>query len=360
MRRHLIALGALAAALCAMSVEVPAEPQDRLERFRALAALTLGALEAHGEDQAGADVAPLYALIDEEIVENLDSGGPFASPAFIQVQLDGFAEAWGAAALRVSATRGARDGAPLLVGSFNLGTLGRTGSLRVYGLGSAGVATVLAVSRRPGTPEVIDWPPTRRGEAQFMVRWVGEGSGRGPRALRLELWRRVGPDDVRVVWSTAERFPDGLWATAVEVKPGEVVLHYELRYPGWKPGCEEQTEQIDVFRYQPTADTLTLARSQPVNPWHRELGLAVARFFAALHSGDQRTLAELVPDPALRGRLPKQLEAEPACEGRSPERPGTVAVAAAEERASGVAPWSLWWTRGASGWRLAAADPVLH
>jgi hypothetical protein len=360
MTRHAIALGALAVALTATAGALPAEPGDRLERFRALAGLTLGALEAHGESGAGADVAPLYALIDEEIVESLGSGGPFASPAFIQAQLDGFVEAWGAVALAVQAVGGTRGGGPLLVGSFSLGTLGGTGALRVYGLDGAGGATLLAVSRRPGRPEVLDWPATQRGEAQFMVRWAGEGSGRGPRAVRLDLWRRTGPDDVRVVWSTAERFPDGLWATAAEVKPGEVTLRYELRYPGWKPGCEEQTEQVDVYRYQPAQETLTLARSQPVNPWHRELGSTVARFLAALREGDQRTLAELVPDPAVRGRLPGRLEAEPACDGRSPERPGTVAVAAAEERAGGVAPWSLWWTRGASGWRLAAADPVLH
>jgi hypothetical protein len=339
--------------------ELVAEPRDLLDQFRDLASRSLGALEAYGADGDGADVRPLYALIDEEVIESLDSGGPFASPMFIQGQLDGFAEAWGGVVLGVRAVVGPDARAPLLVGGFSLGTMGRTGSVRVYGR-SAGAATLLSVSAWRGAPEVLEWLPTRRGEAQFLVRWTGETSGRGTRALRLDLWRQTGPDTVRVVWSTAEHFPGGLWVAGAEVTPGEVVLRYETRYPGWKPGCEEQTEQVDVYRYQPAAETLALARGHAVNGWHRELQSAVTRFFAALHDRDERTLAELVPDAAVRGRLPAHLDPEPACEGRSPGRPGVVTVAAAEERDGGAAPWSLSWARLSQGWRLAAVEAVLQ
>lgn len=346
-------------ALAAMAPVVAPAAGDRLDRFRAEAVRALGATEVAGEGDDSARVAPLYALIDEEILDSLESGGPFASPAFIQGQLDGFAATWGGAVLRVRAVGAGRTGAPLLVGSFALGTAGRTGSVRVYASGPGGSA-LLTVSSRSGAPEVLDWPPTRRGEAQFVVRWYGEASGRGTRSLQLDLWRHAGAQDVRVVWSTADRFPEGLWAAGVEVTPGEIVLRYEPRYPGWKPGCDGQTEQVDVYRYEPAMESLILARRHAVNAWHRELQAAVARFFAARHEGDERTLVELVPDTAVWARLPGRLNPEPACEGRAPDRPGAVAVAASEPRGEGLVPWSLWWARGAGGWQLTAAAPVLH
>ena len=43
----------------------------------------------------------LFALADEEIVENLATGGPFASPDFIQERLEAFMSAWGGASFRV-------------------------------------------------------------------------------------------------------------------------------------------------------------------------------------------------------------------------------------------------------------------
>ena len=58
----------------------------------------------------------------------------------------------------------------------------------------------------------------------------------------------------------------------------------------------------------------------------------MARFFVAVESGDRRALAELVPDPALRARLPQALVPEPACDAANAESPGTVVVAATEER----------------------------
>jgi hypothetical protein len=43
----------------------------------------------------------MYALLDEEIVESLGTGGLYASPAFLQDRLDAFGEAWGATTVDV-------------------------------------------------------------------------------------------------------------------------------------------------------------------------------------------------------------------------------------------------------------------
>ena len=67
---------------------------DRLDRFRELAAsrLALGQiLEADAPDEAYREI---YAVLDDEIVESLASGGPYASLAFLQDRLDSFADAW--------------------------------------------------------------------------------------------------------------------------------------------------------------------------------------------------------------------------------------------------------------------------
>ena len=67
-----------ALALCAVPGAASAATQiDRLETFRALA----GAL---GPAPSEAQVATLYTLVDEEILDNLQSGGLFASPEFVE------------------------------------------------------------------------------------------------------------------------------------------------------------------------------------------------------------------------------------------------------------------------------------
>ena len=149
-------------------------------------------------------------------------------------------------------------------------------------------------------------------------------------------------DGVRVVWSTAELFPDGLLARSYSVRPKEIRVRYELRYPGWTPGCEARTEAEDLYRLVP--DTGVFARTSRTyhQPWHRELHATVWRLFEALGGGDQATLAELVPDATLRRRLPATLRAEPACD-------------APEARA----PWELVFQRTARGWRLTRATQVL-
>src|SRR2546426_7376660 len=84
--------------VAALATERPdaAGPVDRLDQFRELARS-----RASGEP-VDADASPdayreMYALLDEEIVESLSTGGLYASAGFLQDRLDTFGEAWGAA-----------------------------------------------------------------------------------------------------------------------------------------------------------------------------------------------------------------------------------------------------------------------
>lgn len=334
------------------------EPADRLERFRQLAGSRLGPQALTGAEVSDEVIAEIYALVDGEIVESIQSGGPFASRGFLQDRLDAFNQAWGGAAFQLFRPRRGSERGSLAVGAFVLSSGGHGNSVRVYSRRDGARALVRTVLHQ-GVPEIHDWPSTKGGTPQFAVSWLGAPSGRGSRALRLQVWRQRG-DDVTLLWSTAKLYPDGLWASDFAVREGSMFVRHELRYPGWKPGCDGQTEQEDVYRYVPSTEGLRLARRRVFNGWHRELQRTVGRFFKALEDGQRRTLAELVPDPSLRSRLPARLVAEPACELQNPETPGTVVVAATEERASGRAPWSLWWSRTPRGWRLAGAAPVLQ
>ena len=162
------------------------------------------------------------------------------------------------------------------------------------------------------------------------------------------------------MWRSAERYPEGLWGSQVDIKPGRVNLRHEVRYAGWKPGCDVQAEQEDRYRADPGGG-LTRVSRQLFNGWHRELQRSATRFFSALASGDRKVLAELAPEAALRARLPVGLLAEAACDSQNPDTPGTAVVAAAAPLPDGRrAPWSLWWSRGPSGWRLIGAAPVLQ
>jgi hypothetical protein len=358
-------------ALFALAVCTPvAGAGDRLERFRALAAGDLAAAQLDGGSEVDRVVSELYALVDEEIVESLETGSPFSSVEFIQERLDGLASAWGGAAFRVLRPP-AGPGRPILtVAVLSLTGVPGSGSMRVYGSGPGGVLP-LRTATYDGLPEVHGWPAARDGAPQWLMSWTGAASGRGVRPVRLELWRQRGGEAARA-WSTADLFPDGLWASAVAVRRGEISIRYELRYPGWKPGCDGQTEQEDTYHVA-AGDVPGLARRHVVNGWHRDLGTAVDRFFAALGRRDARRLSELVPDARVRSRLPAGLRPEPACEAQSPDTPGVVVVAATDEGRAGEAapsgsvagrppsPWSLWWTRAAGGaWRLSAAEPVLQ
>jgi hypothetical protein len=337
------AAGVLAFALALLPVPASAgSAPDRLDRFRALASSRLSAAQT-GEADAET-FREVYALLDAEIVESLASGGVFASTEFLQERLDGFNDAWGAAFLEVLRLR------RLVVGAFQLGDAVAGNTVRVYGRVGDDPA-LLATFEGEGRPRVFTLPG---GGEQFMVAWEGPSTGRGTRPLRLDLVREGG-EGARVVWSSADVFPAGLVARNYTVRPGEVRVRYELRYPGWTPGCEGQTEQEDVYRLASGAAGFVRVSRRDVDPWHRELRVSVARLFTALAAGDGAALATLVPDAALRGRLPSTLAAEPACDAID-ERAGAVSVAAV---ADPQRPWTLRWQRVAGGWRLTGATPVL-
>jgi hypothetical protein len=332
----------------------PAAAQDGLERFRELAA-RIG--PAPTEDAVGA----LYRLVDEEILASLAGGGFFASPDIIQDRLEGFNSAWGGARFRVVRLGG--DGArAVTVALYGLTGVEGPGSVRVF-TGTGADAALARTITHAGAPEAFPWPATRGGASQLALAWVGAPGPSWRYPLRLEVWRVRGGGLARV-WSTEEGFPDGLHVVSWRVAGGEILLRYELHYPGWKPGCDGQAEQEEVLRYTAATDTIASARRRTFNAWHRDLAREVTRFFAAVETGDRRALAELVPDPTLRARLPERLVPEPACDVANADTPSTVIVAATDEQgkpgAASLRPWSLLWSRHGTGWRLAGAAPVLQ
>lgn len=319
-----------------------ADGGDRLERFRELAASRLGLVQLVDADTPAESLRDIYALLDDEVVDNLAAGGPFASLAFLQDRLDAFAEVWGGASLKLVRTGG------VLLGAFTLDDRAASNSLRMYGT-LRGEPALLTALYREGTPSIHGGGADG---APLLVTWEGTASGWGTRPLRIDLLRPEG-DRLRVTWSTVELFPDGLLARTWSVRGAEVRIRYEVRYPGWAPGCEGQTEQEDVYRVGPTGVTRTARR--PIEPWHRELHATVHRLTTALANRDEGTVSALVPDRGLRGRLPAGLRVEPACDAR--EGSDAVSVAAVAE---GQRPWALTFRRLAAGWRLTAANPVLQ
>jgi len=332
-----------------------AEPRDRLERFRELAARRLALVEETGGRLDAEVQDEIEALLDAEVLESLRSGGPFASLEFIRDRLEAFADAWGGASLRITPA-----GAGFLVGRFLLSAKGVGNSIRLYGR-SDGAAALIEAWREDGVPEVFPWPSPRAGDAAaFLAAWSEAPTGWGSRPLRLTLWRVRGRTP-SATWQSAALYPDGLWASQLAVKGETVFIHYELRYPGWKPGCDVQSEQEDTYRVEPGTGSLTLVKRQLFNGWHRELQAAVTRLFAALEKGDTRGLTGLVPAAGVRKKLPAGLAAEAACDVQNPDtsRVAQVAASAPGENGRRVA-WTLWWGRSESGWRLSDAAPVLR
>src|SRR3989475_16580 len=239
---------------------------DRLDRFRELALIWQGRVQTGAELTADA-YREMYALLDEEIVESLTSGGPYASPGFLQDRLDAFGGVWGGTTLGVVGVD------HLVVGAFQLADATDVNTVRVYGR-LHGEAALLGTLHREGRP-VVHRAASAPGEApQFVAAWEGAPSGRGTRALRLELARQVG-DGVRVVWSTAELFPDGLLARSYSVRPKEIRVRYELRYPGWTPGCEARTEAEDLYRLVPA--TGVFAQTSRTYHHPRDAGAAMSK-----------------------------------------------------------------------------------
>ena len=323
-----------------------AGPADRLDQFRTLArARSVGNGTPDGSPDAYRE---MYALLDEEIVESLGTGGLYASTGFLQDRLDAFGEAWGAAAVDV-----VRVGR-LMVGAFQMSDAPGVNSVRVYGrLG--GEAALLRTLSREGRPTVYPWAPAPGGAAQFVTAWEGPATGRGIRTLRLDLVRQYG-DDVRVVWSSTDLFPEGLMARTYSVRGNEIRVRYEPDYPGRTPGCEGQTEAEDVFRAAPDSGTLVRRAGRELNGWHREMRATVTQLFDALAARDEASLAKLVADAQIRRRLPSTLRPEAACDAADgTPNPQSVSVAATSEHT----PWALTFQRAGARWRLVAAGPVL-
>ncbi len=322
---------------------------DRLDRFRQLAITRLSLAQLGDVDRGVIEgYQELYGLLDEEIVQSLASGGPFASIPFLQDRLDGFANAWGGATLHVI-----RVGA-LVVGAFQLTDVGGAASVRVYGR-LRGEPALLTTMYRDGRPSVHPLPATAQGRGQFIVAWEGAPSGWGSRHLRLDLIREAN-EDVTMAWSTADLFPDGLVAREYRLRGREITIRYELRYPGWIPGCEGQAEQEDVYRLASESGRFTRVSRKQFNAWHRVLHESVTALFVALAAADRKTLATLVPDPRLRARLPAQLEHDSACDAHETTGASSISVAAMtpEHR-----PWTLTFRRAGTAWRLVSGGPVM-
>ena len=144
-RRLLVGLAILAgAALTFDRPGVAGGPPDRLDQFRRLA-LSGPSMWQVDTDAPIDAYREMYALLDEEIVESLGTGGLFASPAFLQDRLDAFSEAWGAAAVGV-----VRVGR-FVVGAFQMSDAPGINSVRVYGRlgGEAALLTTLSFPGRP-------------------------------------------------------------------------------------------------------------------------------------------------------------------------------------------------------------------
>lgn len=330
--------------LAGVSSTAAADGSDRLDRFRELAASRLGLVQLIEPESPPEAFRDIYAVLDDEIVDNLAAGGPFASLEFLQERLDGFAEVWGGASLKLVRAGG------VLIGVFMLDERAPANSLRVYGP-LRGEPALLTALYREGRPTLYG---TGTDAAPLVATWEGPQSGWGTRPLRVDGLRREG-ERVSVAWSTAELFPDGLRARSWSVRGAEVRIRYEVRYPGWAPGCEGQTEQEDVYRVG--GGGVTRAARRPIEGWHRELHATVQRLTSALAARDEPTVTALVPDRGLRGRLPAGLRIEPACDAREGEAGEAISVAAVGDDQR---PWALTFRRVASGWRLTGASPVLQ
>lgn len=314
---------------------------DRLERFRELARSRLALAELADPENPAEAYREMYALLDEEIVESLGAGGVFASLPFLQDRLDAFGDAWGGAQIRLLGL------GRLVVGAFKLTDGAAGNSVRVYGRLRDETA-LLATMYRDGRPSLH----AVSGNEQFLAAWEGSPSGRGTRELRVELVRAQ-DDGVRIAWSTAALFPDGLYARAYAIRPPDIRIRYELRYPGWAPGCEGQTEQEDQYRVVPGAAAVTRVSRHQYNAWHRDFHVSVAATFAALAAHDDPALTTLVPDRELRARLPL-LSAEPVCDAADGARDAVSIAASDPDRR----PWTLTFRRAGARWRLTGASPL--
>ena len=145
------------------------------------------------------------------------------------------------------------------------------------------------------------------------------------------------------------------------MKGDGVTIRYEAPYAGRMPGCQGQTELVDLYRPDTRREDLVLVRRSVVNGWHRELQAAVGRVLArARRRRRARPFARWCPTVRSPARLPRTLTREPACDEAAPGAPTSATVAVTEERSGRRVPWSLVWRRAPTGWRLTAAMPMLQ
>jgi hypothetical protein len=338
---------ALIALSTGLHARVEATTVDRLERFRAL----VSPLDpAHAPEPAAAETLPsIYALLDAEVVESLASGGVFATPAFIRDRLEAFTETWGGVTMRLVGL------GRLLVVAYQFSETPLGSSVRVYG-GRASEAKVLTVLDGPGWPSIRPLPSGRPAVAQFLVVWEGPLLAHGARTLRVDLVREEG-GRARAAWSSAEVFPEGLAARWYTVRGADLTVRYPAGYPGWTPGCDQQTEHEDLYRLAPDGTRFVRVSRRAINAWHRDVHAAADRLFEALAAVDAVALTRLVQDSALRARLPRTLRREPACDA-PPGSAGTVSLAALAESRQ---PWTvIFRDTGKGNWRLTAAMPTIR
>src|SRR5437867_8327503 len=177
--------GASASAPAALAVAGSARPAAHGDRLGLFTGLDRQYAEAPDPPVDDPLLAELFGVVDDEVIENLRSGGLFASVAFIQERLEAFSDEWGGAAFEMAAPFGKATDA-LMLGLFTLTRGEPRGSLRIYGR-SDGPGSLLAVVTREGSVEVSAWPD-RNGAPQFLASWLGPATGRRSRALHLELW----------------------------------------------------------------------------------------------------------------------------------------------------------------------------
>jgi hypothetical protein len=199
----------------------PADGGDRLDRFRELAASRLGLVQLIEPDSPPETFRDIYAVLDDEIVDNLTAGGPFASLEFLQDRLDAFAGVWGGASLKLM-----RAG-PVLIGAFMLDERAPANSLRVYGT-LRGEPALLTALYREGRPTLYGGGATghrswRRGRARCRAGARGRCAWRccGARAI-VCAWRGRRP----------RSFPTALLARSWSVRGAEVRIRYEVALPG--------------------------------------------------------------------------------------------------------------------------------
>src|SRR5215468_1042447 len=176
--RSMRALAAVVLLLILTESAFAASVSDRLDRFRELARRMAGAPE---RGMNGPLVSELWAIVDAEVGDNLRSGEPFASTAFIQSRLEAFSDEWGGASFKVmDADATTRS---LLVGMFTLTQGEPRSSLRIYDRAGA----LVAAASHEGQLEFRPW--STAGARLFLAKWTGAQTGAEARTLYIELWR---------------------------------------------------------------------------------------------------------------------------------------------------------------------------